>query len=127
MTDETKRVAREPSDDELMRLVNKHFDVLGPLSRTVWKDSIDIEEPSFALRQFVKELLATYAAPAAVPSDRERRLHEVLRKHCIGHCATPDDPKWYCWQCDAEWPGPDVCDERHAPGCLAAPLPGEPL
>jgi hypothetical protein len=48
-------------------------------------------------------------------------LHRALRSHCIGHFATPDDPHWYCWQCEAEWPGPDICDEQHAESCLARP------
>jgi len=63
---------------------------------------------------------ATFQREISALREERDRLRAALRKNCIGHCATPDDPKWYCWQCDAEWPGPDVCDEHHAAGCLAA-------
>jgi hypothetical protein len=53
------------TDERILELVYEHF---GPtaqakLLRTVWKDSIDIEEPTYELKQFVGSILAQSSAP----------------------------------------------------------------
>lgn len=69
------------SDDDLLRLVYKHFGRGATnshhLLRTIWKDSIDIEEPTFALREFAKELTADAYRQGA------EAMREAAKKACI--------------------------------------------
>ncbi len=123
------------SDDDLLRLVYKHFGRGATnshhLLRTVWKDSIDIEEPTFALLEFAKELTAdayrqgaeamreAAAMPRVHPMTRESALHDALRKLAIY-----SDGK-ECDLCAATWE--EQGREYHVPGCLAAPTVNDGL
>jgi hypothetical protein len=71
---------REPTDHELLTLVRRHFrKEAGDMLHTAWKDGIDIQEPSYALRQFVTDLL-TAAAPSEIARDAAR--WQYARSHC---------------------------------------------
>jgi hypothetical protein len=70
--------------------------------------------------EIISDLSAMHTAPAAAPSDRERRLHEALREEVV---STELDFASRCRLCGCTWPNPKI--ERHIPGCLAAPLPQE--
>jgi hypothetical protein len=72
---------REPTDRELLTLVRRHFrKEAGDMLHTAWKDGIDIQEPSYALRQFVADLL-TAAAPSEIARDAARidKLEACIR------------------------------------------------
>jgi len=50
-----------PQDEVLLKLIYEHFkddDTRRTLLRTVWKDGIDIDEPSYSLKAFCTALLA---------------------------------------------------------------------
>jgi hypothetical protein len=119
MTDETKRVARDLTAG---RSIIYHNADSGQLTLD-WRLADSWKKLGQAVRSRYD------AAPAAAPSDRERRLHEALRAHTIftwfEPANGPDDEKsgLECRSCLLDWL--DGEPERHAPGCLAAPLPQE--
>jgi hypothetical protein len=113
MTAETKRVAREPTREMIDAGEENYRTARGTESRKIG----GCPDPDVIWHAMFD------AAPAAAPSDRERRLHEALREAHVTSWTGDRGTQHYCALCNthSQWDGP----EHHAPGCLAAPLPQE--
>lgn len=149
MTDETKRVAREPmqklalspSTDELWDSVERSLDDARkafPVLSTMLKHAkdcngrpVDLRAGAVVADEMIGNVGYAHKAIRALrkntpPSDRERRLHEALREIAIvikQMLLNQGQLYCECALCNTEWRNDE--SERHAPGCLAAPLPQE--